>query len=191
MKLSILIRSLYKREAMLNSLLKNLYNQIIEGNYYCDVEVLVERDNKEMTSGAKANLLLSKAKGHYIVFIDDDDEVSSEYIKLILKATESNPDCVGTRGTYSIDGRGSIEWELSKDFIDSDDYSSGRLTYKRRTNHISPVKRELALMAMFPDKSNAEDKWYSERLIKHLNTEIKINELIYHYKYSSQNKEYV
>ena len=48
MKLSILIRSLYNRELMLNSLLANLYTQIVKGNYYFTVEVLVNRDNKEI-----------------------------------------------------------------------------------------------------------------------------------------------
>lgn len=191
MKLSILIRSLYKREAMLNSLLANLYTQIVKGNYYFSVEVLVNRDNKEITSGAKANELLLAATGKYIVFIDDDDEVSENYIQLILEAIEADTDCIGTCGTYSIDGGRKIRWRLSKDYIDQDYYESSELIYLRRTNHISPVKRELALLAMFPDKSNAEDKEYSERLHKHLKTEVKIEQPIYHYKYSSQNKEYV
>ena len=83
MKLSILIRSLYSREVMLNSLLANLYTQIVKGNYYFNVEVLVNRDNKEITSGAKANELLLAAAGKYIVFIDDDDEVADNYLSLI------------------------------------------------------------------------------------------------------------
>ncbi len=80
MKLSILIRSLYNREAMLNSLLANLYTQIVKGNYYFNVEVLVNRDNKEITSGEKANELLRAAQGKYIAFIDDDDEVSDSTV---------------------------------------------------------------------------------------------------------------
>lgn len=191
MKLSILIRSIYKREAMLNSLLANIYTQIVKGSYYFSVEVLVNRDNKEITSGAKANELLLAAEGKYIVFIDDDDDVAENYIELILKAIETDADCIGTCGTYSVDGGRPTRWYLSKDYIDQDDYQGSELVYLRRTNHISPVKRELALMAMFPNKSNAEDKEYSERLIKHLRTEEKILQPLYHYKYSTGNKEYV
>ena len=191
MKLSILIRSLYSREAMLNSLLANLYTQIVKGNYYFNVEVLVNRDNKEITSGAKANELLLAAAGKYIVFIDDDDEVADNYIELILKAIETDADCIGTCGTYTQDGSKPIRWRLSKDYTDQDYYEASELIYLRRTNHISPVKRELALLAMFPNKSNAEDKEYSERLHKHLRTEEKISQPLYHYKYSSQNKEYI
>lgn len=191
MKLSILIRSLYNREAMLNSLLANLYTQIVKGSYYFNVEVLVNRDNKEITSGAKANELLLAASGKYIVFIDDDDEVSDNYISLILDAAKTDSDCIATNGTYSIDGGSKIRWFLSKDYQDCDDHIGTEFVFRRRTNHISPVKRELALLAMFPNISNGEDKEYSRRLNPHLRTEEKIIQPLYHYKYSTQKKEYV
>ena len=191
MIISILIRSLYKREAMLNSLLANLYTQIIKGNYYFNVEVLVNRDNKEITSGTKANELLLSASGKYIVFIDDDDDVAENYIELMLEAMKTDADCIATNGTYTIDGSKPIKWYLSKDYQDCDGNENGQLIFLRRTNHISPVKRELALMAMFPDISNAEDKEYSRRLNPHLRTEEKIIEPVYHYKYSTSRKEYV
>jgi hypothetical protein len=74
---------------------------------------------------------------------------------------------------------------------DMDDYQGGELVFLRRTNHISPVKRELALLAMFPNISNGEDKEYSRRLNPHLRTEEKITQPVYHYKYSTSQKEYV
>ena len=191
MKLSILIRSLYKREAMLNSLLANLYTQIIKGSHYFNVEVLVNRDNKEITSGEKANELLRTASGQYIVFIDDDDEVADNYIQLILDAAKTDSDCIGTNGTYSVDGGSSIRWFLSKDYEDVDHNIGSEFVFRRRTNHISPVKRELALLAMFPNISNGEDKEYSRRLNPFLKTEEKIMQPVYHYKYSTSKKEYV
>jgi hypothetical protein len=49
-----------------------------------------------------------------------------------------------------------VKWRLSKDFIDEDriDSNIGEIVFFRRANHLTPVKKELALQAMFPDKSN-------------------------------------
>jgi len=46
------------------------------------------------------------------------------------------------------------------------------------------------LQAGFPDKSNAEDGWYSNRLKGLLNSEYYIEKPVYHYKFSTHNKEY-
>lgn len=188
MKLSILIRSIESRKDKLKDLLNNLYGQMVDLNCFDDVQILVELDNKQITSGEKANRLLAKSIGQYIIFIDDDDYVYPYYIEELLKACESGADCFATNGYYSVDGGGKIKWRLSKDYQDRDVYENGELIYLRRTNHITAVKREIAIAFGFPNKSNAEDKWYSERLV--LNSEYKIEPPMYWYKYSSQNKEY-
>jgi glycosyltransferase involved in cell wall biosynthesis len=183
MKLSILIRSLESRRDKLTNLLNHLYLQATD-----EVEILFEVDNKEITSGAKANKLLSRATGKYVVFIDDDDWVADYYISEMLKACDSDADCFAINGFYSINGGSEIKWRLSKDNQDRDVYENGELIYLRHTNHITAVKREIALVHGFPDISNAEDKWYSERL--KLETEYKIDIPMYWYRYSTHNKEY-
>lgn len=165
-----------------------MYNQINLLNAALDVEVLIEIDNKQITSGAKANKLLSRAGGKYIVFIDDDDWVADYYVGEMLKACESDCDCFGMNGFYSIDGGGDIKWILSKDNTDIDTIENGSPLLLRKTNHITGVKRSIAIVNGFPDKSNAEDKGYTQGLV--LNTEYKIVPPMYWYRYSSINKEY-
>jgi hypothetical protein len=219
--LSILICSLEKRKKQLNSLLKEINKQIFLCNADAVVELLVEVDNKEITTGKKRNNLLKKASGKYICFIDDDDKIYENYLKLILKSIESDADCIATSGTYSVDGGTFINWHLSKDFNDEDkmiyvdkngnpledcikhincrgcdwcsslrDKSIFEAVYLRRANHLTPVKRELALKAMFPNISNGEDREYSKKLNPFLKSEVTIEEKIYHYEYISYNKEY-
>ena len=192
MKLSILICSLEKRHAQLQSLLEEIKTQILLCDASAIVEVITEVDSKQITTGAKRNNLLNKAQGKYICFIDDDDHIYPNYIKLILEAIESDADCIATTGIYSINGGHPVKWRLSKDFIDEDrmDSNIGEIVFFRRANHLTPVKRELALQAMFPDQSNAEDKEYSFRLNPFLKTEVQIKELIYHYDYKNYDKEY-
>lgn len=187
MKFSILICSLESRKQLFKQLLKTLYCQIIDNEALAKIEVIEYIDNKQNSTGHKRNALLKFAKGKYIIFIDDDDEIYPCYISELLKAYHSDADCFAINGHYSVDGGEKQRWELSKD---NHDHDSNGILY-RRTNHITAVKRELALKAGFPDKSNAEDKAYSELLNPYLKTEYKIEPPMYHYRYSSINKEYV
>ena len=188
MKLIILIRALSSRRIKLFLLLEHLYSQIENLNAWNNVEVLYEIDNKQITSGAKANKLLERACGEYVIFIDDDDRVADYYVNELLKATSSNADCFAINGFYSINGGLNIKWRLSKDNKNIDIKENKETILLRRTNHITAVKREIALKAKFPDISNREDKEYSDKLV--LNTEYKIEPPMYWYLYSSKNKEY-
>lgn len=51
-----------------------------------DIELLYLLDNKRRTVGSKRNALLDAALGEYISFIDDDDEVASNYVQKIVAA---------------------------------------------------------------------------------------------------------
>ena len=190
--LSILIPSLHKRRSSLDRLLRSLYSQILSlpPDYAALVEVITDVDNKEVTTGEKRNRLLNRALKDYIVFIDDDDHVYPNYVRLILDAIQSGVDCVATCGHYSENGGALIFWKLSKRFQNENKHDGQRLVFYRKANHLTPVKRELALKAKFPHISNAEDKAYSEALNPYLNTETEITEPIYHYAYLTYNKEY-
>ena len=192
MKLSILICSLEKRHLQLQILLDEIQTQILLCDATAIVEVITEIDSKQITTGAKRNNLLNKAQGKYICFIDDDDHIYPNYIKLILEAIESDADCIATTGIYTVNNGRKVRWKLSKDYQDENKYSEefNQIVYFRRANHLTPVKRELALQAMFPDQSNAEDREYSSRLNPFLKTEVKIDKSIYHYDYKNYDKEY-
>ena len=170
--LSILIPTLVGREEMLDNLIfKTLKSQCdfeigliggYSGRDVLPVEIFWNTDAGETTTGGKRNQLLQWANGKYVVFVDDDDDVMPYYIEEILKAAEQDCDCIGMCGIMTTNGGNEIGWELSKDFKNDTVIRNGRSFYTRTTNHISPVKRELALKAMFPEISNGEDKGYSE-----------------------------
>ncbi len=185
--LSILIPCVRKHEFFLEQLLEELNEQIKP--FPNRVEILVDKNEKDST-GKKRNRLLENARGKYIVFIDADDEVFPCYIEEILIGAETDCDCMGMTGIMTTNGRNQIGWELSKDFQNNTVTRKGKPFYIRKTNHISPVKRELALQTMFPDISNAEDKDYSDRLNHLLKKEYKIIPLMYHYIFQTHNKTY-
>ena len=190
MQLSILICTLPNRKHLFDALWKNLTDQLARLTGVT-VEVLAHDAGKEFSTGQKRNALLALARGQYIVFIDDDDEVSDYYIAEMLRGCASGCDCLAINGHMTTNGAHRIAWRLSKDYqnIDSTD-ASGAKIYLRKTNHITAVRRTLALQAGFPDKSNAEDKWYSDRVAPLCKTEFVIDRPMYHYRYSTVNKEY-
>jgi transcriptional regulator CtsR len=86
-KLSILICSVEndERQESLNKLIHELNNQICSNYAENIVEILVEKDNGTMSVGTKRNVLIDKANGEYICFIDDDDFIAENYLNLILQ----------------------------------------------------------------------------------------------------------
>lgn len=189
MLISILICSLETRKEQLQNLISILQPQV---NKFGTgrIEIIVAVDNKEISTGAKRNKLLQLANGEYVIYIDDDDWVPPYYVKELVYACMKGADCVAINGWMTTDGEKSIRWRLSKDYDNITIKEDGVDLYLRRTNHITAVKREHALKAMFPEISNAEDKGYSDAVNKFLKTEVIIVPEMYHYQYSTKNKQY-
>jgi len=181
MKLSILICSIVSRKDQLKSLLTSLEKQKTK-----EVEILVEVDNREISVGRKRQVLLEKATGDYVVFIDDDDEVAVDYVQTILKAIEDDPDCIGMFIKCNLDGKirlakTSYRYKEWKNNVHGYDYVRGIL-------HLNPVRRWIALKIGYKDVRFKEDHDYSTRLAKSglLQKEVFLEKEMYLYKYKYQ-----
>lgn len=186
--LSICVCTILERKDMYISLSNKIMNQIhkVSKKYNYDVANLYTHANNHLDIGTKRNNLLNDVQGHYIVFIDDDDDISDDYVELIIDAIISNEnvDCIGIKGIITTDNIETKKWEISKDF--GSWYESNNVYY-RTPNHISPIKTELArLSGGFPPLKQGEDYQYSMNVLPLLKTEIKIDKEIYHYQYNSK-----
>lgn len=183
--LSILIPTINRHLGYLSVLLRSLNEQIENGGFGDMVEIIV-LDGETETTGAKRNTLLESAKGEYVTFVDADDEVSPDYIGEILKAVESNPDVVSFDGFMTTNNSNRENFKIGKDlpYMTSFD-ENGKNLYLRHNNHLSPVKRGIALQIKFPDKTQFEDYDYCVRLkeSKLIKTEVYIAKDLYHYKF--------
>lgn len=176
--LSILIPTTYARNEIIKPLLKTLNSQ----RKNKPVELIIN-DHETDCIGKKRNSLLSDAKGLYIVFVDSDDMVSDDYVDKILKAAENNTDCIGISGIITTNGHNKRKWHISKDY--GSWYFKDNVYY-RTPNHISPVKRHIALKHGFPEISMGEDFDYSMRILPDLKSEVKIKGCLYKYLYNSK-----
>lgn len=177
-KLSILVCSLASRADKLQRLMNALQPQIND-----DIEIVIKTDSGEIQIGKKRNLLLAEAKGNYVSFVDDDDLVSNDYVKKIIDAISSKPDCCGLQGIITFQG------QTPKMFIHSLKYKEWfeqNNIYYRCPNHLNPIKRELALQVKFPETSFGEDRDFSTRLLPLLKEERFIPGVIYHYLYEKE-----
>lgn len=177
MILSILIPSTNDRAAMTEALVIKL-NQQAKG---LPVQILVAMDNYERTTGAKRNGLLQAASGEYVCFFDSDDQPSDDYVTSLVRALQHRPDCVGFKGwlTYR---RRKEEWIISNALPYVDATIAGKRVYLRHTNHLAPVRRDIALQVGFPDKVREEDHAYAMGLRGLLHTEVFVNKHLYTYQ---------
>ncbi|KKN67204.1 hypothetical protein LCGC14_0463770 [marine sediment metagenome] len=177
---SVLICTIEKRETRFKVLMAELNSQT-EG---VDVQVLSKCDAGEMSIGEKRNWLLDHAKGEWLCYVDDDDWIDKEYISIILKALETNPDVVQMIGIMNTDGFNKKRFEHS---LRHWGYFEQCNIFYRPPNHLNPIRSSIAKQFRFPETNHGEDTDWALQIRNSglLVTEEMIDRPIYHYRYSS------
>lgn len=148
--LSILTPAVPSRIEQLGELCRKLERQI--GSL--PVEHLVLLDNKRRTVGEKRDALLRAAKGAYVAFVDDDDDVSHDYVIELLRAAAERPDVITFRQAAVVNGQSAvIEFRLGNP---NEPFRPGE-TVKRNAWHVCAWRRSLAVCSHFPASSYGED----------------------------------
>ena len=169
-----------------------------------DVELLVLMDNKRRSVGAKRNALLEMAQGEYVSFIDDDDEVATDYVqkiyRLIAKTRkDDNPAdviCFPQRATlvkqgvvhecsYSLAHWKDREPDKRRQLAPTD--KPNTLAWSGPPAHTMVWRREIAQSAKFPEKNFGEDVDWVDAVCEKAKTEIVLNgEALYLYNFDSE-----
>ncbi len=150
------------------------------------VEVLMLTDNRKRTIGAKRQSLLDVARGEFVAYVDDGDEVSLDYVDQIVKAIMCNPDAdvITFRQQADVtDAEGNtvtaiVEFGLGnpdepfpsempkragavKALGDAVTASDGTVLQKIRRNawHVCAWRRSLARFCAFPTQGTARQLW--------------------------------
>lgn len=154
--LSILTPAIWEREKDVKTLKEYLAWQ---GDF--PFEHLVLFDDKTRSVGLKRQALLDAAIGEYVAFVDDDDNVSPDYLSRLFDAAKLGADVITFKQLSIINGKnGFIEFNLGhtidEPFKPSD-------IAKRGPWHVCAWRRELVKRCVFPDSSYGEDQSWSHQ----------------------------
>jgi glycosyltransferase involved in cell wall biosynthesis len=196
MKLSILIPTLVTRRAFYQRLHQHLSAQIASMGTH-DVEIVVLEDNREKSIGEKRNILLSRAAGDFLVFIDDDDRVSDDYVKQVLEAIHKNPDadcivydCICTIDAHKPTGgrefycKYGIEYEYTKlePWGPHNSYKRPvREEWFGKPAHTMVYRSEIAKQCSFPHKNTGEDFDWVSQVWPKVRKQVRIEQVLYYY----------
>lgn len=184
MKLSILTPAIPSRMRQLDRLTYRINRQIAD----LPVEHLILVDNKRRSVGLKRDALLRAARGKYVAFVDDDDDIDWGYVTMILEATEKDPDVITFKQKASIDGvKGIIEFKLGN--ANEGFYPEADGTVKRNAWHVCAWRRTLAILSRFPDSNYGEDWKFAAPLCQLAKTEVHIPSVLHYYNYDSKVSE--
>lgn len=185
-KLSILIPSIPSRLHMMSRLFEKISSQIGDRQ----VEILSLLDNKRRSIGLKRDALVQSSNGRYLTFVDDDDDVATDYVDSILPALDSGSDVVVFKQQVTLNGGNPF-------IVDFDIHHPNDATYfyvknkvkvyqdiRRRPFHSCVWKGDLARKVRFPDASFGEDWHWCERLLESVRTQTKIDKVLHFYNFS-------
>lgn len=191
-KLSILIPTVYGREAELN----NLLTTIAKGTANTQmISVSIAKDNKEISIGQKREQLYKSARGKYSWMLDDDDSIAPNAIELILKAIDENldVDCITFEEKVLINGE-EYRSNFSNKYADwvgdgNSEFFDG-FHFQRTVFYKCVIKTELAKQVPFKPLRFGEDHEWAKDLKPLIQTEYHIPEQLYHYIHNSKPQDF-
>lgn len=179
--LSVLVCTIGNRKHQFKNLDKKIRSQLTT-----EVEYLVNFDYGKYSIGYKREELKLQSTGRYIVYIDDDDHISRNYIKNILHIIKTNkPDAVSIKCLYTVNFSNK-SYFIATNKIPLKDSKN---TSYRPIGHLNPVKREISIKAPFPDLYYGEDRGYTEGIKPFIKKEILAPGTLYWYDYRPNQSE--
>lgn len=183
--LTVCIATLSERAASFEKLRVELHRQILLLDDPTKVEVLWDCDDGQQRIGAKRQKLLLASTGKFVCFHDDDDEPAPVYIPRLVSAIDAHPnvDAICFKGVFTYNGTPAGDFDFD---LVHQTYKNIGDDFLRTPNHLCPIRRELALRVGFDrTKTKGEDSDYALRIFPLLRSQVKIDEVLYHYKFST------
>jgi len=176
--LSILTPTLPERADWLHALQFKIQKQNDAGL----VEWLALSDNRTRSIGAKRQALLDIAKGDYIAFCDDDDDIADDYVASLLEGIKSGADVITFKQRAIYNG---LESEVHFGANNQDGpFNPGGITL-RAPWHVCAWKREKVKDCQFGFSNYGEDKIWCLQARKRIRTAHHIDKVLHTYRHDA------
>lgn len=176
MKFSILTPTIPGRETQLAALQAKIAAQ--PG----DIEHLVLCDNRARSIGAKRQALMDIARGDYVAFVDDDDDISDDYVASLLTAIQSGADCITFHQRAIYNG---IESEVRFGVKHQDGpFTPGGITL-RAPWHVCAWKRDIVTGCQFLETNYGEDLAWCLQARRRIKTGFHIPRILHTYRHDA------
>jgi glycosyltransferase involved in cell wall biosynthesis len=175
--LSILTPAIWNRESA-----KFLAAAISEQIGSAPVEHLVLFDNRARSIGAKRQALVDIARGQYLAFVDDDDDVSPDYVDRLLKAAQTGADVITFRQQAIYNG---LESEVHFGINNQDGpFNPGGITL-RAPWHVCAWRRERVKDCLFAESNYGEDLAWCMQARRRARTARHIDAVLHTYRHDA------
>ena len=156
--MSFLIPTIPGREGALQRLVASIHEKMKRIAPDIRYDITIGFDNREMSIGLKRNQLLQGAKGKYMAFIDDDDEITDAYVEDLRETIRGDFPVMRLRGqiaeyTFTHSVENPIDGMMARGDV-----------FLRPPNHLNPMLTDVAKLIPFRDATRGEDLDWTIRL---------------------------
>ena len=158
---SVLIATIPGRETSLRTLITSIHEKTKRICPSLRVEICLGFDNRETSIGSKRQKLLTDAKGKYMSFIDDDDEITDAYVEDLWQTFVTGSHVMPIRGQID---QYTFVHSLSVKLTDMMATMTLPPVFQRPPNHLNPMLTDIAKWIPFKNATHGEDLDWTIRL---------------------------
>jgi glycosyltransferase involved in cell wall biosynthesis len=146
------------------------------------VEHLILSDNRKRSIGAKRQALLDIARGQYIAFVDDDDDIADTYVEELLTAAASGADVITFMQAATYNGKKSVvDFQLGQ----GDQYfHPGGITI-RDAWHVNAWRKARIWNCQFGESNYGEDLTWCKQARRMAETTVHIPKILHFYNHDA------
>ena len=181
--LSILIPTVPERFEQVKILIAKLEFQCAKN----EVEILYLGDNRQRSIGAKRNDLLQLARGQFVAFVDDDDDISNDYCTRLCDVIRKDGAAVDVISFLQIakwnDQKSLVQFGINNEIFGA--WQDSGVT-QRFPWHSCAWRAEIAKQAVFSEKNWGEDSDWVQQVYHLARREAHVDEVLHFYTHTDE-----